>query len=506
VLVARPAHIGADSGSVTGKPFWLELAHDHVYGVLHTPRSAGPARVAVLILPTFGWDSDCSYRARRDWATGLAESGVAVARIDFPGTENSGGSPLDPNRVRSWIDATISAAHWLRQQSGCERLVAIGIGLGGLIAYQAVAGDAEIDDLVLWGVRASGRAYLRELRAYAAVVAGGIDDTESSERAGGAIGIGGHAMSAETVEDLSAIDLSKVPLPQARLRRVLLLGRDAHGVDEKLRRHLADSGATVTVIEADDYYRLVAPPELGLAPTKTIAASIDWLLGSSSANIEPLRHLPAPPVPEAVDAVEFEYGGVSIRERLAEIETTAGRLVGIVSEPPPGSARASYCLVVLNSGALRHTGPNRIFVELARRATASGVPTMRFDLPGLGDSDGISVRTYERTAEHDADSLAIVAEIYDHLQRLRVADRFVATGLCLGGYLPIRAVLEDGRSIGAISANPPAFRWTDAQQKRLIRELVAFAGPEHVKAQKARDRLPRVLRATADREKKKKKK
>jgi alpha-beta hydrolase superfamily lysophospholipase len=481
-----------------GAPFWLDLEPEPIFGVLHTPSAGARTRLAALILPTFGWDNDCSYRPRRDWATRLAEAGVTVARIDFPGAENSVGSPLAPNRLQSWIDATTQTARWLRERSGCDRLVAVGIGLGGLVAYQAVAGDAAIDDLILWGTRANGRAYMREQRAYAAIVAGEIGDTQTDARADGAIGIGGHMMSAEMADAVSAVKLDEIWLPHAALRRVLLVGRDAHGVDDKLKGHVEQSGAAVTVMDADDYYRLVAPPDFNLTPSKTISASIEWLLDPGSANLEPIRHVPPAAVPGTLDSVEFDHNGVRIRERVSEMHTRAGRLIGITSEAVDGEP-AAYCLVIVNSGALRHTGPNRMFVEIARRAAASGVPVARFDLPGLGDSEGSWVKGFERTVEHDARALAVLEEIYDHLQGRGIADRFAAAGLCLGGYLPIRAVLEDQRLIGAISANPPAFRWTDAQRQRLARELAALSGPEAVDAKPVANGPPGRLQLIVDR-------
>ena len=488
----------------TGKPFWLELGPERIFGMLHMPRSSEPtspvmdrAKVAVLILPTFGWDNDCSYRARRDWATRLAESGVMAARIDFPGTENSAGSPLDGDRVRTWVDATGAAADLLRQRSGCERLTAIGIGLGGLIAYQAVTAGAAIDDLVLWGVRANGRAFVREQRAYAAVVAGEIGG-DAVERADGAIGIGGHRMSTETAEALSSINLAATELPDARVRRVLLVGRDAHGVDSKLQGHLEESGTDLTVIDADDYHCLMAPPELRMVPTKTIDSMIEWLRDPSTADLEPIAHRPASGSPDTTESVEFEYDGVIIREHLAELHTSRGRVVGIICEPT-GSARAPHCLVTVNSGALRHTGPNRMFVEIARRAAASGVPAARFDLPGLGDSDGTAIKSFERTAKDDASSVAILSEIYDHLQERGVADRFVAGGLSIGGYFTVRAALVDKRLIAVIATNPTAFTWTIKQRERVIRELSAFAGPDAIAPQKEHAELPPLVQKLVDR-------
>ncbi len=487
------------AGKLTGTPFWLGLDPEPIYAVLHAPSSPEQARSAVLILPTFGWDNDCSYRARRDWATRLAESGVWAARIDFPGTEDSVGSPLAAHRVRSWIEATSSAAQWLRNQSGCERVTVIGIGLGGLIGYQAAAAGAMIDDLILWGVRASGRAYTRELRAYAAFATTESDGYPEPARADGSLGIGGHLLSTETSESLSLLDLTRTALPYSPLRRVLLIGRDAHGVDPKLAEHLRAAGVPTTVIDSDDYRGLVAPPELRQTPDKTISASIEWLFAPGASDVDPIPHEFSPAhMPDVTTVVEFDFDGAPVRERIVEFETSAGRLVGICSEPADAvdgleAADAPYCLVTVNAGALRHTGPNRLFVEVNRRAAASGIPSLRLDLPGLGDSDGAMAKTFERRNEDDAPVLGVLAEVYDQLESMGVAHRFVPSGLCLGGYFPIRMLLRDSRSIGSISVNAPAFRWTNAQRKQLLRKVMLYAAPDVVAPK--RSRLPRPLRA-----------
>ncbi len=460
---------------LTGEPQWLALEPEPVFVVLHTAPAETQSSVAVLMLPAFGWDDECSYRRRRDWATALAEQGITTARLDFPGTENSVGSALAPGRADSWVNATIATADWLRAQSQCARLAAIGIGIGGLVACEAALREAPIDDLLLWGVRASGRAHVRELRAYAAMAVPG-DRTPDADRADGALGIGGHVMSAETAARLSQIDIAAQPLPDAERRRVMLVGRDAHGIDGRLRAHMSDSGAEVTLLESDEYQAMMSPPDLNSKPTKVIDASLRWLLA-------------APPVPagasrpatqartRTLEAVSFEQDGVAIRERLCVADTTAGRLVGVISEPAV-AGRAPYCLVTVNSGALRHTGPNRLFVEIARAAAARGIPAARFDLPGLGDSDGTAVRSFERTADDDPESLAVIQQIHEHLQGIGVAERFVAGGFSLGGYLTVRAALAGTSLLGAISINPTGFSWTVKQRQRAIRDFTAMAGPD----------------------------
>jgi alpha-beta hydrolase superfamily lysophospholipase len=408
------------------------------------------------------------------------------------------GSPLASDRVPSWVDATSSAAGWLREQSGCDRLVVVGIGLGGLIAYQAVAAGAEIDDLVLWGTRPSGRAHVRELRAFAAAMAEEVDAKVPETPDDGVIDVGGHAMSSATAEALSAIKLADTPLPSAQLRRVLLVGRDAHGIDQALRRHLEGAGARVTAMDADDYHCLVARPELQLVPTKTISASIDWMRDGASADLDPIGHGHTIGSTKTVSSVAFEHDGTRIRESIVELPTAAGRLIGIISEPV-NTAAAPYCLVAVNAGALRHTGPSRMFVEIARAAAASGVPAARFDLPGLGDSDGSASKTFERTAKDDVDSLAALALIYDHLQQLGVADRFVPTGLCTGGYLALLMVPQDARSIGAIALNPPTLSWGEAQRKALLRGVAANFGPNAAGAERHLDRTLNPLQRGFDR-------
>jgi dienelactone hydrolase/predicted alpha/beta-hydrolase family hydrolase len=460
-------------GSLTGEPQWLAHEPEPIYLVLHTPTK--PNGHAALLLPTFGWDDECSYRRRRAWATELASCGVMAARFDFPGRENSAGSPLDPHRAESWVTATGTVARWLRERSGCGRLTAIGIGIGGLIAYQAAADGAGIDDLVLWGVRASGRAHMRELRAYAALSTGTVQGRSSL---GDALDIGGHVMSEQTAAALSEISLIHRDLPSAPQRRVLLIGRDNHGVDRKLRAHLANSGVELTELESSEYQALMSPPDLGLRATQTVAAANAWITALPTEPAGPPVGEATGPQPAATDTVTFAHGGTPIRERILTITTPDGeQLRGVLSEPI-GAARTDCCLVSVNSGALRHTGPSRLFVEIARLAAASGIPAARVDLPGLGDSDGKAIRSFERTERDDRASLDVIEAIYGHLAQLGVGDRFIAAGFSLGGYLTMRATVDDPRVAAALCVNPTGFVWTDKQRKRVFRDLVAVAGPD----------------------------
>ena len=85
--------------------------------------------------------------------------------------------------------------------------------------------------------------------------------------------------------------------------------------------------------------------------------------------------------------MKLAYGGNPIEETPILFDGELGRLFGVVSESPQ-SEPAPVCAILLNGGALRHIGPSRTWVEIARRWAARGVPTVRIDMPGIGESDG----------------------------------------------------------------------------------------------------------------------
>src|SRR5579872_4827361 len=130
--------------------------------VAETPRGS----VGVLIVPPFGWEDVCSYRPLRFLAKTLAASGIPVMRFDLPGSGDSSGSALDSGLFEAWVQSIDHAAAELRAATGVEDVAVAGIRLGALLALTAAARGSKLQDLILWGATASGRAMLRELRAF----------------------------------------------------------------------------------------------------------------------------------------------------------------------------------------------------------------------------------------------------------------------------------------------------------------------------------------------------
>jgi pimeloyl-ACP methyl ester carboxylesterase len=447
------------------EPLYLALDPDPVFAVLHPAPGPHP-HVAVLLCSPFGWDEMNSHRGRRAWAEHLAADGIPTLRFDLPGTGDSGGGPLDPDRVPAWTDAVSRAADWLRGHTGCECVAVIGIGLGGLIAGQAAADGAAIDDLVLWGVPAHGRTVVRELNAFARL--------EGSRLAGqgapsapptpeGTLVAAGYPLSLESRRALEAIDLSALAADVARDRSILLLGRDGLRVDERLEEALAGAGADLTVSEGSGYGEMVlGDMHVFRVPHATFAGVSRWLRRETAT---PACTAPLAPPPAALAQAELRVSEVPIRERAIDLDVPGARLAGVLSEP--AGDRVALTGVLLNAGSQRRTGPSRMWVEIARRWAAAGVPTVRIDVAGIGDADGVPLGWGDAGVFYDGSHGAQVRAALDTLVAEGFPPRFLLLGLCSGANWAFHAGVADERVSGAVLLNPGALfwnRWTSLSQ------------------------------------------
>jgi hypothetical protein len=151
------------------------------------------------------------------------------------------------------------------------------------------------------------------------------------------------------------------------------------------------------------------------------------------------------------DAIELAAGDSTVRESPFEFEHAGHRLSGVLSEPI-GPPSAPICAVLLNTGADRRIGVGRISVEAARRWAAHGIPTLRFDVAGVGDSDG-----GEGLYAHSADAMQLVELADQVISALDAAEarglpaRFVVGGMCAGAFWGLHAALKDERVRGSCS-------------------------------------------------------
>jgi pimeloyl-ACP methyl ester carboxylesterase len=389
----------------------------------------------------------------------FALAGMPTFRFDLPGAGDSSGEPLDPGLLEQWILSVDAAAAELRQVSGVELVAAVGIHLGAMLAAVAAARGASVQDLVLWGPSGNGRALLRELRAFARM--------ERWEYSNGApappqpfpgFEVGGFLIGPELLRGLEALDLSA--LPDMHGRRVLVLSRDDLKPDTGVVRSLRSAGCSVDVASGGGYSAMTAVPHEAVHPTAAAATIVHFLTanGHDRGGVTPPLRAVTSPLTITGD------GRAAVIETVQSIRCSAGSMFGILAEPALPTAHGDSCVLLLNAGGVRHTGPNRMWVEAARRWAAVGVASLRLDLCGVGESDGEQNLDIPRLyQEHLVDEVELAM---DSLRSLRGFQRFVAVGLCAGAFWAFHAALRRRDICAAILMNPRLLFWDPAADRR----------------------------------------
>jgi len=121
-----------------------------------------------------------------------------------------------------------------------------------------------------------------------------------------------------------------------------------------------------------------------------------------------------------------------------------GGLVGTLclprSLPDSGPAVGQ---ILFNAGILHRIGPHRLNVRLARRLARRGIPSIRFDLSGLGDSDRAGARQ-----SFDEQAVTDLRSAMDVLGREAGLAHFALLGFCSGGRHGYATAVVDSRVAG----------------------------------------------------------
>jgi len=110
-------------------------------------------------------------------------------------------------------------------------------------------------------------------------------------------------------------------------------------------------------------------------------------------------------------------------------------------------------VLIVVGGPQYRAGSNRQFTLLARHLAERGVPTLRFDYRGMGDSDG-EVRTFDRVG---ADIRSAIDKFFSSIPGLKDV---VIWGLCDAASAALFYAHQDARVSGVVLLNP----WVRTQQ------------------------------------------
>lgn len=149
-----------------------------------------------------------------------------------------------------------------------------------------------------------------------------------------------------------------------------------------------------------------------------------------------------------------------------------GTLLGVLSMPKDIQAGAPVVLLT-NSGVLSRQGPHRINVRIAHALQDAGIPTLRFDLSGHGDSQPI--------ANVDGDRVQAVADMksaMDWVQKKTSISRFYVFGICSGAVNAYDAAQADERVAGIMMLDGLWYRsrWTLPMRHYKRAKVVGWGG------------------------------
>jgi alpha-beta hydrolase superfamily lysophospholipase len=440
-----PADSMEQAHATEARPLFIPHGDAVLFAWQHPAHAARRRHAAIVLCPPLGFDYVCVYQTWRILAERLAACGFDVFRFDYEGTGESTGDPAEPNRGDAWLRSVDRVIEEARAATGNRALALVGLRFGAMLAARAAATLGTVDRLVLWSGFRSGRAFVRELKAFTQI---SRQDHAAEPTGEATLCAGGHILTEDTAAAIHDWRIEQLPARPAP--EILIVERDDRPAEAELLQSLEQLGAHVTTVRPEGTAAMLTQPALSTVPEQALEAITGWFEGwHAGAAVQgqtaaSASHTSVP----ASRGDEREYCERPVRFG------PDGRLFGIVTVPRraiPGRPT----IVLVNTGSEYRIGPSRLYVPLARQWAADGHHVFRYDLGGIGDSappPGADENVVYPT--HIVDDLrhAIV-------QVLREAPGapVIVIGLCSGGWLAFLAAREQLPVRAIVSVNPPLY-------------------------------------------------
>ncbi|MFT4098393.1 MAG: alpha/beta fold hydrolase [Rhodoblastus sp.] len=446
------------------------------FGYLHPANGD----VGVVFCGSWGYEALCAHRACVEFGEMLAGAGYPTLRFDYPGAGNSA-SDLDVRHLDDWIAAAAEAAALLKRMTGVSEIVLAGFGFGCLVAAEAVARGFAARGAVLLAPPLTGRRFVRETQALAAMVAAPDDGAE--EAAAGDILVAGFLMPAAFAAQARTLQLNR-----------LALGGDAFCVIASkpetdagdLAAGWSADGVQVRAGVLHGYADIMAGPTMAVTPRKAFQHAL-----------AALRDLSPPQSRAEAGAIETHEPAVAEGDGFVEVAARFGagdRLFGVLCRPAQGR-QGGPVAIMISVGRNAHIGWRRMNVENARALARQGVASLRFDLSGVGDSAARPGQP-EQTLYTDWPTLD-VSEAIDFVTA-RGFGPVVLVGVCSGAYVGLQTAVNDGRVAGLVATNIYRLVWDPSES---VEHALRFGNRRIAPAVSrllTRARMARVLAGQAD--------
>ena len=440
-----------------------------LFGWLHRPAAGTDARIALVICNPFGFEEVCAHRGLRQLAIATAEAGIPTLRFDYAGCGNSADEEFDADATAVWVGSVHRAIDGLKAASGVRQVCLLGVRLGATLAALAAVARSDVAGIVAIAPVVRGRAYLRELTVLAQVGSGRPVD---ARQPAGPLESAGYVLSDKTCAALSRVDLRS--LERRPAPRVLIVPRDDLPGSDDWPPALERLGVAVSVAHWDGYARMVDDPQRVKVPHAIIAGVVaqlqTWQADAASAAPADSNWGSAS-LPRAQPTAA---GLLPLIETAVHVAAGPTRLFAIVTRPSDVAAHGTTrpAVLMLNAGSVHLVGPNRLWVQLARRWAARGMTAMRLDISGIGDSPprpGAEENVvYSRHAADD------IAAALAYLRAQPGVGELHVMGLCSGAYHAFKAAVAGQALASALMVNPLTYFWKEGGQLSDVQEYEIF--------------------------------
>ncbi len=415
----------------------ISISFARCAGWLH---NADGARGAILCSP-HGFEELCARKSWRALADKLAAAGMPTLRFDYDGTADSDGSSDDPGRVDAWRASVREAIAWMENNLGVSEVVLIGLRAGALLAAIEAEKHGNVVGLGLLAPVQNGRQYVRELKGLARIMSPPSRHLVKETDARPGVDVCGFEERPETLADLEALSLAS--LKRRPAREVLLLSQKGAGL-AKLRDQLVSLGSNVTEAEFAGYEHMICDPTASRVPEADLCRIVEWAVAVAPT----LSRRPRSIHRQHLDGDSWIETGISFGPGRA--------LTGVLCQPQYRRA-VEPPVIFLNAGMSYHIGWARMTVDHARALAAAGIPSLRIDCAGIGDSRTI-LSPDELPLYSDAAEASLTCAV-DWLEAHGYETPTVV-GACSGAYTAFHGIRTDARIKRAVVVNLQCFQWS----------------------------------------------
>ncbi|WP_320194405.1 alpha/beta fold hydrolase [Agrobacterium rosae] len=392
---------------------------------------------AVLFVGSWGFEELCARKFWQRLAVELSKRGMASMRFDYPGTGDALDHPDYADGLKIWLDTIDAAARTLKQSSGVDRILLIGHGVGGAMAWRVAETLEGISGLALAAPALSGRHWLREFVALSRIANQGAILNASSTS--------GPTMGEQVIPEAVTAGLRTLNIASAinaPAPNILLLKQENRPADAAFAEHLKTLDVDVRALTFEDYDRFISDVLFSVPPMAAIETLAEWA-SSLAKKVPTALNLQAKwRVPSSATLVGdcFKETPVRFGEQ--------SRLYGVLCEPK--GQRKGATVLVLPTGYERASGWGRISVKLCRDLARSGIASLRFDMANIADSP--PVPDQRNQIIYGDGQLADISVAMDFLEERQLFP-VVVTGRCSGGWAAFKGGVKDKRFSGVVPVN-----------------------------------------------------